>query len=302
MFYFFLNSYFDSGGSELLYELRLLSTSQRVEAAKYVVRNRLFDREKVKELARSIKEYPMRQGERGLESFDYNRPGDCLAFTYLRLSREFAENSEKRRSAMATALEVSESDRAKEWIRKEMEGEVEVKDEREEGAVEVPVVRLRMGEVAEATTVMVLPVCEAKEGAGGVERVPRECKSVGDFGVVVSEKRWDRWVVLPKWAPVAGIQGGVAVSFPNAKVLPWKVNRSYLEENILVVADRARKEIKFDDGFYLAAVGGGDGGLKVEKGLALKEMGMKETLGTVVIVVRPPRDESEGQLNDEDWD
>ncbi|KAK9691726.1 hypothetical protein RND81_09G214800 [Saponaria officinalis] len=296
--------YFDSGGSELLYELRLLNTSQRAEAAKYIVRRKLFDGEKAKELARSIKDYPMRQGEKGLEWFDYNRPGDCLAFTYLRLSREFMENSDKRAAALATALEVAESDKAVEYIREEIEGRKEVVDEREkEVAVKVPVVRLKMGEVAEATTVVVLPVAEAKEGGAGVERVPRQCKTVGEFGFVVAEKGWDKWLVLPRWGPVAGIgSGGVAVAFPNAKALPWRVNRTYLEEAIVVVVDRARREVEMDDGFYLAAVGGGDGGLKVEKGLALKEMGMRSSLGLVVIVVRPPKDEDDLQLNEDDWD
>ncbi|KAH9622567.1 hypothetical protein KSS87_016454 [Heliosperma pusillum] len=295
--------YFDSGGAELLYELRLLNTSQRAAAARYVVRKKLFDAEKAKELARSIKDYPMRQGEVALERFDYNSPGDCLAFTYLRLSREFRENSEKRAAALATALDVAETDSALEWIREEMEGKVEVADEREkETAVKVPVVRLKMGEVAEATTVIVLPVCEAKEGGSGIERVPKECKSVGDFGVVVADRGWDKWIVLPRWNPVAGIKGGLAVAFPNAMALPWRVNRTYLNEKIIVVADRARREVEFDDGFYLVAVGGGDGGLKVEKGETLKEMGVSVTLGTVVIVVRPPRDEGEGSLNDEDWD
>ncbi|KAL9248005.1 hypothetical protein vseg_021371 [Gypsophila vaccaria] len=296
--------YFDSGGSELLYELRLLNTAQRAEAAKYIVRRKLFDGEKAKELARSIKDFPMRQGEVGLDWFDYNRPGDCLAFTYLRLSREFRENSDKRAAALATALDVVESDKAVEWIKEEMEGKKEVVDEREkEVAVKVPVVRLKMGEVAEATTVVVLPVAESREGGVGVDRVPKECKSVGEFGFVVSDKGWDKWVVLPRWAPLAGIGGGaVAVAFPNAKVLPWRVNRTYLEEAIVVVADRGRREVELDDAFYLAAVGGGDGGLKVEKGAALKEMGMRVSLGLVVIVVRPPKDEDDLNLNEDDWD
>ena len=128
----------------------------------------------------------------------------------------------------------------------------------------------------------------------------------GEFGVVVAEKGWRRWVVLPSWEPVVALGKGVVVSFADARALPWKSNRWYKEEPILVVADRSRKGVEANDGFYLVAVdGGGDGSsgqLKVERGSALKEKGVEESVGTVVLVVRPPREETDDQLMDEDWE
>ena len=104
--------------------------------------------------------------------------------------------------------------------------------------------------------------------------------------------KWGRWVVLPRWEPMVTLgKGGVVVSFVDARVLPWKLNREYKEEPILVVADRNNKDVVADDGFYLAKVDGDGGGLRVERGLALKEIGVKESLGTVVLVVRPPKEE-----------
>ncbi|XP_010694774.2 rubisco accumulation factor 1.1, chloroplastic [Beta vulgaris subsp. vulgaris] len=300
-------AFFESGGSELLYEIRLLSTSQRAATANYVVRNKL-DGEKTREVARAIKDFPRGKEEVGWRCFDYTKPGDCWAFWLFRLSREFINNADKRSSALTAALEAAETDRAREAINEEIHGKVEeIVEEIMKEAVKVPVVRLRMGEVAEATSVVVLPVCEAVEGESGVGSVPLECRSDGHFGIVKAEKGWDRWVVLPRWAPVAEIGGGgVVVSFRNAKVLPWKVNRTYVEEPILVVADRGRREIEYDDGFYLVAGMGDDGyegGLKLERGSALKNIGVSQCLGTVVIVVRPPRDEGDDQLiSDEDWD
>lgn len=168
--------------------------------------------------------------------------------------------------------------------------------------VRVPVVRLKIGEVGEAKTVAVLPVCKAEEREKGVEEAPRECRTEGEFGVVVAEKGWTRWVVLPKWEPVAVLgKGGVVVSFPDARALPWRTNRWYREEAILVVADRDWKEVNADDGFYL--VGGDDGGeLKVERGSALKERGVEESLAKVVLVVKPPRNGTDDQLSDDDWE
>ncbi|CAN0830644.1 Rubisco accumulation factor 1.2, chloroplastic, partial [Linum grandiflorum] len=109
------------------------------------------------------------------------------------------------------------------------------------------------------------------------------------------------------WSPVAGLgNGGVAVSFSDARALPWRVNRWYKEEAILVVVDRNRKGVEVDDGFYLVAVEGtGDGrsgGLKVERGSALKLRGVEGSLGTVVLVARPPKEDNEDEQTEEDWE
>ncbi|GAB4836065.1 Rik1-associated factor 1 [Ancistrocladus abbreviatus] len=114
---------------------------------------------------------------------------------------------------------------------------------------------MKISEVAKASIVVVLLVCWEEEKENGVLRVPSEYGSEGDFGIVV--------------------------------------NRWYKEEPILVVADRGRKELTVNDGFYLVMMcydnGGAGGGLKVERGSALKDKGVKESLGMVVLVVRPPK-------------
>ncbi|KAJ1409334.1 putative rubisco accumulation factor 1, chloroplastic-like [Sesbania bispinosa] len=296
-----LISFFDTGGAELLYEIRLLSASQRAAAARFIVENK-FDGKGAQELARAMKDFPGRRGDVGWESFDYTLPGDCLSFMYFRQAREHRNPSEQRTSALEQALRVAETERAKNTVLEELQG----KSDGEEGKVDdvvqgarVPVVRLKIGEVAEASTVVVLPVCKAEES---VLEAPLECRSEGEFGVVVAEKAWERWVVLPGWEPLVGLgKGGVVVSFVDARVLPWKANRWYKEEPILVVADRSKREVGADDGFYLVKVDEGEG-LKVERGLALKQSGVNESLGTVILVVRPPREEDDDQLSDEDWD
>lgn len=293
---------FDLGGAELLYEIRLLSAQQRAAAARYIAENKL-DAKGSQDLARAMKDFPRRRGDKGWESFDYVRPGDCLAFMFYRQSREHRNPSEQRTAALEQSLKNAESDKAKKKILEELEGGDAAKEEKESQVVEavlVPVVRMKTGEVAEASTVVVLPVCRAEEREREVLEAPWECRSEGEFGVVLAEKEWKRWVVLPGWEPVVGLRkGGVVVSFVDARALPWKTNRWYKEEAILVVVDRSRKEVAADDGFYLVAV---DDELKVQRGSALKEVNVNESLGTVVLVIRPPREETEDQLADDDWE
>ncbi|XP_023531170.1 rubisco accumulation factor 1.1, chloroplastic-like [Cucurbita pepo subsp. pepo] len=296
---------FDTGGAELLYEIRLLNAEKRAAAARYIVDNRL-DGKGAQDLARAMKDFPRRRGDKGWESFNYDYPGDCLAFMHYRLSREYSNMSEARTSALEDALKVAVTEEARSLIVRDLEREGEGKDEAEEeieAGVKVPVVRLKIGEVAEATTVVVLPVCNGEEGGKGVGEAPMEVRSEGEFGVVVVEEGWRRWVVLPGWEPIAGLgKGGVVVAFKDARALPWRVNRWYKEEAILVVADRSRKEVEAGDGFYLTGATGNDGELKVQRGSELMEMGLKESLGTVLLVVRPPKDMDDDQLSDEDWD
>ncbi|XP_043723412.1 rubisco accumulation factor 1.1, chloroplastic-like [Telopea speciosissima] len=298
-------SFFDNGGAELLYEIRLLNAAQRASAAAFIVQNRL-DARGANELARAMKDFPRRRDDQGWESFTYASPGDCLSFMYFRQSREHRDLSDQRKSALERALEVAETENAKRRVLDELEAKSDQGEGKGELGVriKVPVVRLKIGEVAEATSVVVLPVCEAGEGERGVLEAPGECRSEGEFGVVVAEKGWRRWVALPGWEPVVGLaKGGVAVAFGDARVLPWKVNRWYKEESILVLADREKKEVEAEDGFYLvASVADGHGVLKVERGSALKELGVKQCLGNVVLVVRPPKEKTDDQLQDDDWE
>lgn len=306
-------AYFDPAGfSELLYEIRLLNNQQRATAARFIVANK-FDGKQTQELARAMKDFPRRYGERGWDSFNGKLPGDCLGFMYFRQAQEHisASSPELRKAALERALEVVDSDKAKKRVEEELErkdGEGRgASDMDSVGVVRVPVVRMAVGEVAESSVVAILPVCKVEEGEIEVEAAPWECGMEGEFGVLEAEKGWTRWVVLPGWEPVATLKrGGVAMLFPKAKgILPYKSKRREVEEEILVVADRKRTEVSVDDGFYLVASGGngiGEEGLKVEKGSKLKESGVTESLGTVVLVVRPPREKNEDQLADEDWE
>ncbi|CAA7025972.1 unnamed protein product [Microthlaspi erraticum] len=290
---------FDTGGAELLYEIRLLSAVQRIAAAEYIV-EKGFDTKGAQDLARAIKDYPHRRGDVGFGDFDYYLPGDCLAFMLYRKSREHKTTSELRTTLLEQALDVAVTEKAKKAVSRELHGETKEERAKEEEIkiIRVPVVRLRFGEVAGASSVVVLPVCRAEEGEEMVNEAPMEFEAGGEFGVVEAEKEWSRWVVLPGWDPVVAVRkGGVAVSFrDDRKMLPWNGKG----EGIMVVMDREKKTVEAEDGYYLVVT---ESGMKMDRGSVLKERGVEESLGTVVLVVRPPRDDDDDfQINDEDWD
>ncbi|KAK1409404.1 hypothetical protein QVD17_35930 [Tagetes erecta] len=293
--------FYDNDGAGLLYEIRLLNATQRAAAARYMVEKK-FEVGDANELARAIKDFPRRQGDRGWDCFDYTLPADCLAFMYYRQALE-NRDSELKTAALEKALSVAVSEEAKTWITKELDGNEEGAEGKDGGVadgVKVPVVRLNLGEIAEATVVAVLPVCRADDRGKEVAEAPWEYGSKGEFGIVEGEKEWSKWVVLPAWQPVVKVKrGGVVVAFSDARALPWRVNRWYKEEAILVVVDRGQKEVVSDDGFYMALI---EDKLKVERGSTLKEKGRSECLGSVVIVVRPPREDTENEFAEEDWE
>lgn len=289
-------SFFDSGGgAELLYEIRILAAAQRATAAEFLVKNR-SDAKQSQRLARAMKDFRLRRADRGWARFDPESPGDCLAFSYFRQAMEYedASKEELRRQSLQKALEFAVSDAAKAFLEEEKSqtNSEEKESNVDDHEVTVPLVRMQLGEVAESTDVVVLPVAvEAEE----VEAAPWNCIGVGEFGIVEAEKEWRRWVVLPEWKPIANLdRGGVAVRFENGRILPWKESEKNRREPSLVVADRRRKEVVSDNSFYLAFEGGNGSSnaeLKVVRGGKMKENGVKESLGMVVLVVRAPMEE-----------
>ncbi|KAL0317168.1 UNVERIFIED_CONTAM: Rubisco accumulation factor 1.1, chloroplastic [Sesamum angustifolium] len=180
-------SYFDiPGAPEILYEIRILNTTQRALAARFIIEHG-FEGKKAEELARSMKDFPRRYGERGWENFDGNLPGDCLAFMYFRQGHEHksASSPELSMAAWERALEMVETEKAKRIILEDLEGKDGEGDEGGIGTddlVRVPVVRMAIGEVAESSVVVVLPVCRAEEREIAVEEAPWESGMGGNLG------------------------------------------------------------------------------------------------------------------------
>eukprot|EP00850_Spirogloea_muscicola_P003687 SM000015S01187 [mRNA] locus=s15:349167:350399:+ [translate_table: standard] len=93
---------------ELLYEMRLLTGSQRKAAADYIVANNL-DRAETRELARAIKDHERRpEGRKGFTP----APGDCLAFM-LYLAAGESRSIEQKEKLVQRGQSVAETDTAR---------------------------------------------------------------------------------------------------------------------------------------------------------------------------------------------
>ncbi|XP_020094717.1 rubisco accumulation factor 1, chloroplastic-like [Ananas comosus] len=298
-----LLAFFDyGGGPELLYELRFLSAAQRAASAARVAERRL-DPRGARDLARAVKDFPRRRADDGWRAFSPDSPADCLAFAFFRQSREALDHAD-RLAALRRALDTADTDSARARIAEEIERRADgSKEEDEEEEAErraaVPVLRLRYGEVAEAAAVVLLPAVRAAEGAAGVAAAPARLRAQGELGVVAAETAWGRWAVLPGWAPVMeASETAVAVEMEDGRALPWRSILAAAEEAVLVVADRGRRKVEQEGGAYVVDR---EGRLVVERGKRLMETGVAQAVATVVLVVRPPREEDD-QLSEEDWE
>jgi Rubisco accumulation factor 1 alpha helical domain len=137
------------------------------------------------ELAHSIRDFPRRRGDTGWECFSPDSPGDCLAYTQFCLSREIIVDADCI-AALEKAFEYAETDKARDRIKQELEKGDEAR--KAEGGqlkrevTSLKVIRLRYSEVAEASSVTLLPVVVASEGAKGVVAAPGKCKPQGELG------------------------------------------------------------------------------------------------------------------------
>ncbi|KAF8722971.1 hypothetical protein HU200_022114 [Digitaria exilis] len=296
--------HFDShGGPDLLYELRFLNARQRADAAAHAIEHRL-DPKGVRELARSMKDFPRRRGvDEGWEDFDGASPADCLAFARFRQSRE-AIDVDDRVAELERAMQVVATEPARKRVEAELERarrKAAGEEVDEDGEVDISarpginVVRLKYGEVAEASTVLLLPVVRETDGVAAMESAPRRTRSDVDLGIVEVDKAWARWAVVPGWGPVAeAAEEAVVIELADGRRLPW---RTADEEPVLVIANRGQKEV-VEEGIYVLEKGGR---LVVERGRKLIEQGIAAAAAEVVIVVRPPRDEDD-MISDDEWD
>lgn len=162
-------------------------------------------------------------------------------------------------------------------------------------APRLQVVGLTSSEAGTPSVPYVLPVVEPN--ARELEVAPTVSQK-GPFTIQHADTAWKSWVALPAWEPLTTSVAPVAISYPNASLLPWKPkSRKELEEPLIVVADEHAKGAH-EDAYYVVEVG--EGKLVLQIGTVVSETG-SHVLGKVVLALRPPLPQND-DINVTDWD
>ena len=104
-------AHFTHRGSDLLYELRILSQADRASTAEFALKHSV-DSDQIKELVKPIKEYSYRK--ENPPGFG-DGPGDAIAYHYWRLARQ-KDDLQERSRLIAQGLRFANSDEARHQV------------------------------------------------------------------------------------------------------------------------------------------------------------------------------------------
>ncbi|KAL2653669.1 hypothetical protein R1flu_021797 [Riccia fluitans] len=267
--------WFDNGGAEILYELRTLSAQQRRASAEYIM-GRKMDGKGARDLARAVKDFERRRSVKGWESFS-SSPGDCLAFSYLRLSKE-ARSTAEVESLINQGLEYVETDLARKELERALQHDQPASVEEKINKAKVTIVRLSSEE-----TLVVLPVCEfSLQSVTGSPSSPVVHANGGRFPIHKSSVPWETFVSVTGWKPIVEAAAPIAISLPDSKLLPRQSGiRNYTEPCLLVV-DKADTSVVTNSYFLVNS----EEALKLKAGPEVSQ-DRDQVLGKVLIALRP---------------
>jgi hypothetical protein len=218
-----------------LYELRILTQSERAAAAEFIVARNL-DSEGAREVAKAVKDFSRRSTPP--EGFS-NHPGDAVAYEYWKVARQ-QNHLQERSRLIARALMFAHSQEARQQIEKLL---TEFAGGKQHQAPRLPFYRIE----ADEQQPCLLPV------AGHLPLATAELKDVptvnniGSFQLVeVFQKQ--RLVAIPGWQVVLKAQDPVGI-LCNTAQLPNQSQEK--REEVLVIIDRHSTEWDADSYFVV---------------------------------------------------
>ncbi|GBG62114.1 hypothetical protein CBR_g29314 [Chara braunii] len=295
---------FEVSGAEVLYELRILSNSQRKAAAEYVSAHKL-DAKGARDLARAIKDHERKRGGDARRFFS-TAPGDCLAFSYYRLSRE-GRSEEERKEAAEKGLEHAVTESARQALEAVLRGEREGRGGALAGIVDagggnvvmskLELHRLTADEVSWRVVPLVGDLASIDEEAISMAPKPRLGTASGAFCTVHTEKseREEQWAVVPGWvalakaaSPVALIVHAEAVKNRRVPDAQWAAMRPEIDFPVLLIVDREVDAV-VETEYYIQGKDGKDEekGVLLVTGSKVLESG-RRPCGRVVLGMKPP--------------
>lgn len=213
-------------GSDVLYELRILTQEERVTAAEFTHHHQL-DLDAAREVARAIKDFSRLPK---LPSGFSKHPGDAVAYQCWKLARQKSDLQERSR-LIAKGLKFAYSDTARKQIEQLLTDFTVVPKK--------PVPRLPFYRPESETELpRVFPVAgELPLSPSDLQAVPSFTEA-GAFGIIKSTGK-QNWVGLPGWQVILNAQDPVVITC-NSEQLP--TDGQSPPEPVLVIIDRAQTE------------------------------------------------------------
>lgn len=262
-----VQSHFWQRGSDVLYELRILTQRDRARAAELAFQQGL-DADLVKEVAKALKEYAyLKEPPQGFS----DTAGDAVAYNYWKLARQQADLATRSR-LIAQALRFATTDSARQRVESLLTDLSVVKSR---PAPTLPTYRLE----TDSELPLVLPL------AGQLPLSVDEFQSVpvivpeDPFGIVKSQGS-AAWIPVPGWQVILQSEDPVGI-LAKPKQLP-NVQNPDNPETVVLISDRAQQDWDPDSYFLV----GRDGSITVEW---LPEKEDVKILGKLLVVMRPKR-------------
>ncbi|ARV60439.1 hypothetical protein BZZ01_18980 [Nostocales cyanobacterium HT-58-2] len=261
-----VRSHYTTRGSDVLYELRLLSQEERAAAAELTYQQKL-DLDEAREVAKAIKDFSrFRTLPEGFE----NHPGDAVAYQCWKLARQNSDLQERSR-LIAKGLRFAHSQTARKQI-EQLLTDFTVVPKRP--APLFPFYRLD----SEEELPRIIPV------VGELPLTPQDLKVVPLIEEIepfrmVKFAGEQAWVPLPGWQILLSAEDPVVIlsksdRFPNQTQNP--------SQPVLVVIDRAQRE--WDDISYFVVDNSGE--LDFQWFETPPEIPL---LGKIIVIVRPKK-------------
>ncbi len=281
--------HFGHKGSDILYELRILSPKDRVQVAELIL-SRNLNADDAHEIARAVKNYAqLRQLPEGFT----DHPGDAVAYQAWKTARQTSDVQERTR-AIGRAFQYVHSDTARQQVEQLLSTVAASSHPQRKVLPKLSVFRLEEDLPCLLPVVGSLPLSTATW-----EGIPPS-EPQGPFRWINSPAE-QTWVALPSWSVIRNAGDPIVLQVENAflgSLLGLQVPTGEEQDPVLLVIDRAmhrrheRAIQVWEDssgpgsqraGFFVVDRAGS---LAVEW---IEDSPQSSLLGQVLMAVRPPR-------------
>lgn len=270
-------SHFQKKGSDILYELRILTQQERVKTAELMLEKGL-DSDEAHQVAKAVKDFSRVRTAPGEFS---NHPGDAVAYQCWQAARQHQDLQERSR-LIARGLRFAHSEGARHQI-EQLLTDFTVVPKRV--APRLPIYRVETDDEQP----QILPVVgEWPLTRDDLQAVPLT-ETIGPFQMV-KFSGMGAWVAVPGWQVLLKAEDAVAILGVSDQ-LPYPLSGP--SEPVLMIIDRAQRQWDAD-GYFL-----------VEQGDQLDLHWFEETtdahlLGRLVLIMRPQKI-LDADLNQDQW-